>query len=647
MRSLTLLCFGLVFTLFVKAQSSEMKAKLQQYKAQYPTENFVLDFVEQQVSFQAYKKDQDDTKPELSMIQKNNFVFTALNTNYAFSHSAFFSESYQTVSDGQAYAIIGSETYGSYKDYVLRSVKDYETEGIFHNDLKRYQISFPYNTYGLTKGISYEINNLDPKFYNALYFHDVHPIKKSIIKVTIPYSMDIELLEYNFDKFKVTKSVVDDPKKKVKIITYELGDLKSVNNDLRRTLPMDFTYPYIVPWAKGFSVKMGSNTYFKSVADLYQWLHELNTSCKNNPKEIETLVNTIIGNEKDSLVIAKKLYYWIQDNIRYIAFEHGIHGYMPQNCQSTVEFKYGDCKAVANLLTEMLVLKGFDAHRTWIHTQYSNQDISKPLVSNFNHAICALFINGQTIYLDPTETYSAFGDLAFRISGRPVLIENGDSYKILVTPKADFKTSKSKESQNLKIVGDSLVGTTSTLKSGDVKNDYLRYYHLSKSQDQEKAIIETVKSANPNYVIRDFKHSDVANREIDFRMDYKMSISNRVFRDENLMYVQIAEGFGLFNLEKDTSRKEPIAFYSTVNNSYETRLEIPKGYSVSSMPESVEIKNVEFEVKAVYRKEGNTIVFQFDYYFPQTVITTDNLPAWFAVQKKLKTFLSDQIVLTR
>ena len=62
------------------------------------------------------------------------------------------------------------------------------------------------------------------------------------------------------------------------------------------------------------------------------------------------------------------MFYWVQDNIRYIAFENGIMGFKPDAAQNVLNKKYGDCKGKANLLKEMLKLAGYDARLTWIGT---------------------------------------------------------------------------------------------------------------------------------------------------------------------------------------------------------------------------------------------------------------------------------------
>ena len=59
--------------------------------------------------------------------------------------------------------------------------------------------------------------------------------------------------------------------------------------------------------------------------------------------------------------------------------------------------KYGDCKGMANLLTEMLRSVKLDARRCWIGTNHIAYDYSTPSLSVDNHMICAWMNKGKPV----------------------------------------------------------------------------------------------------------------------------------------------------------------------------------------------------------------------------------------------------------
>ena len=97
---------------------------------------------------------------------------------------------------------------------------------------------------------------------------------------------------------------------------------------------------------------------------MYGWYRSLVNSMDNQTADIESTVAELLNNIDDDEEKIKALYYWVQDNIRYIAFEDGIAGFKPDECQNVFNKKFGDCKGMANLLKEMLIVAGFDARLT-------------------------------------------------------------------------------------------------------------------------------------------------------------------------------------------------------------------------------------------------------------------------------------------
>src|SRR5690606_29442469 len=91
----------------------------------------------------------------------------------------------------------------------------------------------------------------------------------------------------------------------------------------------------------------------------------------------------------------KSIYYWVQDNIKYIAFEDGISGFRPDAAQNVLVNRYGDCKGMANLTKEMLKVAGFDARLAWIGTNRIPYTYELPSLAVDNHMICVVYAEGR------------------------------------------------------------------------------------------------------------------------------------------------------------------------------------------------------------------------------------------------------------
>ena len=66
---------------------------------------------------------------------------------------------------------------------------------------------------------------------------------------------------------------------------------------------------------------------------------------------------------------ARRIYKWVQQNIKYVAFEDGMEGFIPRDASLVCSRRYGDCKDMASILTKMLQYSGVEACFVWIGTR--------------------------------------------------------------------------------------------------------------------------------------------------------------------------------------------------------------------------------------------------------------------------------------
>ena len=108
--------------------------------------------------------------------------------------------------------------------------------------------------------------------------------------------------------------------------------------------------------------------------------------------------------EKDLLEVEESLatqieqvravYDYVATQIRYVAWEFGIHGYQPYNAATIFARRFGDCKDKSILMTTLLDRLGIEAHPVLVQAAAlrGEQDLSTPLLTHFNH--CIVFVPG-------------------------------------------------------------------------------------------------------------------------------------------------------------------------------------------------------------------------------------------------------------
>src|SRR6185437_2977242 len=136
---------------------------------------------------------------------------------------------------------------------------------------------------------------------------------------------------------------------------------------------------------------------------------------------------------------ARSVYSWVQHNIKYVAFEDGMGGFVPREASLVCSRRFGDCKDMASILTAMLKKAGVPAYFTWIGTRdlpYNFDQVPLPMTSN--HMICTINLDGKYVFLDGTDPTCVFGMPSAGIQDKQAMISvNEKEYKILKVPAVE------------------------------------------------------------------------------------------------------------------------------------------------------------------------------------------------------------------
>ena len=304
---------------------------------------------------------------------------------------------------------------------------DYSDENIFHSDAKLCVLKFSLAEKGKPFNYTYQENYHDIKYLTSFYFLQRYPVVERVVQFNIPSWLELDLREFNFAGNAIQKtSTKEGDITKVVFTISNTQAYKSEPNSPNHAI----SYPHIICVAKAFTEAGKRTVLFENVKDLYSWYSSVCSEIGNNADAVKAKVTELTANKKTDIEKVESIFYWVQDNIRYIAFENGIMGFKPDAAQNVFKNKYGDCKGKANLLKTMLTVAGFDARLTWIGTSDLPYDYSLPSLAVDNHMICTLILNGKKYFLDGTEEYIALSDYAQRIQGKQVLIEDGKSHII-------------------------------------------------------------------------------------------------------------------------------------------------------------------------------------------------------------------------
>ena len=537
------------------------------------------------------------------------------------------------------------KTEGLKKNGIKPVYEYYDANGTFYSDAHVCYFKLPILKKGSTSEVVFKKTTLDPRYFTSVFFMDSHPIVSQEIRLKVPSWMRLEIKEFNFDHYDIKKNISTEGD--ATVYTYVMKNLPARSTEDDAPGPTYYV-PHILVLCKSAQPGNEKINYFNTVKDQYEWYSSLVKQIGNDDKIVKEKALEIIKGASTDEQKVKLIYQWVQDNIRYIAFENGIAGFKPEKAQEVLRKKYGDCKGMANLLTELLRSINLDARRCWIGTKHIAYDYSTPCMAVDNHMICAWMKNGKPVFLDATEKYIGFGEVAERIQGRQTLIENGKSFLLEKVPVETATQNTSTEYRKFSIDGNNLKGHVTQVWKGENKEWLLSELNDIKNEKQEEALTQFLSDGNKNYEISNLKIDNLSNYNADLKVEYDVIWKDVLAVFDNDCYLTIDNRRNFDNFQIDTlKRKLPYWFDYKNNMVFETEIKIPAGEKVSSLPQKLLVKEPGYTFNASYNNADGKLTYKNEITLNKAEIEPANFSKWDKDIKQLTDFYNQQIVITK
>ncbi|WP_290847489.1 DUF3857 domain-containing transglutaminase family protein [Flavobacterium sp.] len=328
--------------------------------------------------------------------------------------------------------------------------------------------------------------------------------------------------------------------------------------------------------------------------------------------ETQIKVKQLVGDEKDQLKIARKIYQYVQDKTRYVSIQVGIGGYKPMKASDVDKLGYGDCKALSNYTRSLLAVAGIPSYFTLV---YSGGESRRGLLPDFvspqgDHVILAMPHKDNYVWMECTSQTAPFGFQGTFTDGRNVLVIKPEGGEIVRTGNLVEKDNSQILIGKYSLTSDgAMTGLVSTMSSGGNYDGVFSHERLS-PKDQEK------------YFKEQFSHLNSLKLEkVDFRNDkdaVKFTENVNLFTPAyaNVSGNRLLFAVNAFSPFTDTpkryrNRQNPFELERGFFEDQEIEITIPDGYDVEALPSDANLKTQfgEYESK-ITKKSANTLVYK-------------------------------------
>jgi hypothetical protein len=474
------------------------------------------------------------------------------------------------------------------------------------------------------------------------------PVLNSELKITVSKDISLKYLLMGLDTNNVSVNI--EKKHRVNIYTFQY-----------KNCPADKSYddapgfawysPHVIFYIENYTDEKGAIIPYLSNADdlfrlNYSYIKTINT--KINP-ELKRIVDSLTAKSTSLESKARSIYSWVQGNIKYIAFEDGMGGFVPRDAGLVCSRRFGDCKDMASILTEMLTTAGVPAYFTWIGTRdlpYKFSQTPLPLVSN--HMICTIELDGKYIFLDGTDPTCVFGMPSAGIQDKEAMIAvNGKEYKILKVPVVPKEKNTITDTTWLELTPNGIEGKIKKTLTGYFSMDMygkLMYWDKKDMHDylkdefgrgSNKFQLDTfqIDKKPTNAAITLFANFSLPDYATKLGSDYYLNMNLfKFFEDERIDYPQ---------------RKIPIAYNFNYIRKYVTVLKVPEGYKVTYLPPDKTYRNKVWGFNVQYKQTGNWVTMTQQFDNNNLILTNDEFELWNKVLQNIVPSYKETLSLSK
>ncbi|MBC7588809.1 MAG: hypothetical protein H7178_10685, partial [Chitinophagaceae bacterium] len=229
----------------------------------------------------------------------------------------------ETYSDNSTIDDVTIKLDGSKAKYIQPKYEYYSQDDIFFSDLHICYFNLPLEKKGSTGEVTFKKTITDPRYFCQIFFDEPFNLRYKEVKIILPRWMKVNFKELNFAGYDIAKNQVYDSKADADIFTYTINNLAATKKE-NHSPGATYTHPHLLALVQSAQPQTEKITYFNTLADQYAWYRELVKGIDNDKavlKEKALEITKGITAEVDKI---KTVFYWVQNNIRYLAFEDGM-----------------------------------------------------------------------------------------------------------------------------------------------------------------------------------------------------------------------------------------------------------------------------------------------------------------------------------
>lgn len=621
------------------ASAQEKAASYQDYKGIYGDVNELI--INDNITYDIFM----DNK-KLRVLQNNYYESMIMSENGIHNNEENFSYSdLVKLNEYEAFSIINDKGKERKIKVTQANERQMNQRGVFYDDVREKQLIFPNLEAGARKVYSVQTEFLDPFLLQSHIFGNSFPMLNSVLEVRADKDINIGYRIFNDTGNNIEFSKTE--KKGKYIYRWTLKNAKAVKMESGNPGFRHFI-PHVNVFIKDYKVGDKKVDVLDDTAKLYEYyksfVKDLNKADDAELKALSLELTEGLASDSEKV---KKIFYWVKDNIKYIAFENGYEGFIPREAALVHKRKFGDCKDMSSIISAMAAYAGVKGVTVaWIGTReipYSYEQLSTPAVDN--HMISVYNDNGKYVFLDATDRETRYGLPTAFIQGKEALINSGDTYKIVTVPVVEAENNKAVEVVKLHLDKEKLIGSGSVSYHGFSRSNLLSQMGDATGKSRFERIKSIVLKGNNKFSLKDYAEANITDRDQPYKIDFNFELSDYAVRDGQELYISLFldHMYERLTLEADRVSAYDLDYLGSHTCRYD--LALPANYTVKYLPENFSLDNDVMKASAVYTKAQGMVSLDLDIRLKKILLQPQDFALWNETVKKLKSLYTQTLIL--
>ncbi len=601
-----LLATGLLSSpLGVRAQqAAPQNSQLTHYRQQYPgTAAVILDY-RQDLTVEV-------VRDSVQVVARHHYDLLHLaeqSTGYA--RDQVYSSHFNRLQSVEAYSLVpdGKST----RKLKVREFRDkFDIRpGVFFDDARQVSFTFPAVAPGVRTVTDYTVRHPDARFVVPFQLGSYLPTCHAELAITLPRAARLSYKLFHVAPGSVTFTRQD----KGNTTTYRwvAENLPAAPRD--DDAPAGAWHqPHIVYLIEEVPVAGKPRKLLAGVNELYTMYAGFVANTDEPPRPaLKRVVDSLVAGATSPDERARKIYHWVQQHVRYIAFENGLRGFVPSTANKVFADRYGDCKDMANLTHQMCQVAGLPSYLAWIGTRdlpYRYEELATPGVNN--HMIAAYeSAPGKYVFLDATGRYTSFGMPTSMIQGKEALLGiDATHFRVATVPVVPAAENQSVDISTVQLDGNGLKGTGTRTLTGFVRERTAHALDGLDKMRESRQMQQLLERGNNKFSLATYQVGNLTDADKPLQLSYSYHLQDYVQRLDDEIYVNLNLEKPLANdrIDANTRRLPRTNDFASTNHT-RTALEIPADYEVASLPPAVAVQDSLASYTIRYERQGNRVV---------------------------------------